>query len=143
MTGSIPAAAGWQHWNSPAKMDHSKDTTPQSPAADSPSPIISNLGRLLAIAGAVVCCFLLYRFAQGFWERYNRPGRRLYDRRPGRPFSRKDILYSRVASTDDFYDDEDEGYHDAENAHPPTPKSWLDRPLPDKPLPPLPSSEAV
>jgi hypothetical protein len=102
------------------------------------------LARLLAAAGAVALCWLLYRFAKGFWSNYTRSGRRP-DRRL---FSgRKDIAYSRLGTGLEPYQDqdqeEDEGYHDDSVLS--RPKSWVNtnRPLPDKPLPPLPTSDAI
>jgi hypothetical protein len=120
-------------------MDHSITTPAESP---SDNGFLFVLARLLAAAGAVACCWLLYRFANGFWNNYKRTGRRP-DRRN---FSgRKDILYSRLGTGMEPYQDqdEDEGYHDDSVLA--QPKSWVNtnRALPDKPLPPLPPSDAT
>jgi hypothetical protein len=93
---------------------------------------IENLGRPIAAVGAVVCCFILYRLAVGY-----------YALSPG-PFRRgqhgwKHVTYAPLTDADAFADDED-GYDDNEAGAQSTgiPSSRLNSPLPDKPLPPLP-----
>lgn len=106
--------------------------------------LLSVMARVFAVAGAVICCYLLYRFAQGFWHNYRRPGwtgrRRIPDRRNYN--GRKDVSYTRLGDVDEPFEDEDEGYHDPESiASPSIDKLWpTERPLPDKPLPPLPDA---
>ncbi|KAF2670131.1 hypothetical protein BT63DRAFT_230599 [Microthyrium microscopicum] len=100
------------------------------------------VGRLLAAGAAVICCYLLYRLAKGFWRNYNRPGRSRSSRR--KFYGRKDVRYSVLEGNEESFEDEDEGYHDSEDGSlPPLPKVNLNRPLPDKPLPPLPQREGT
>jgi hypothetical protein len=88
--------------------------------------------RIFAYAGAITLCFLLYRFGKGAWNNHNRSRNSQRDGRSRN--SRKDINYTRLALGEQ-YDDEDEGYHDND------PRMSLQKPLPDKPLPPIPASD--
>jgi hypothetical protein len=86
---------------------------------------IDNLGRPIAVVGAVVCCFILYRLASAYYAMSHTP------------FRRGQHAYAPLS--DSFTDDEDD-YDDGE-ASPSSngiPSSRLNSPLPDKPLPPLP-----
>jgi hypothetical protein len=116
---------------------------------------ITMLGRVLAAAAAMVCCFLLYRFAKAYYSYRGLPISHRKRNQRRRPFFgvRKDVLYSALSNGSHEYqddDDEGEGYHDdilnegvRDSVH--LNGSPLDRPLPelpgakqDKPLPPLP-----
>lgn len=121
-------------------MDNDNDTNIPG------SPIFGFLGRLFAVAGAVTCCFLLYRFAKGAFANYRNPAgarrRRVRDRRG--LIGRKGIAYERVGEEYEPFEDEDDDVS-RYDAPLPIPKiiltEELDRPLPDKPLPPLPEEQ--
>lgn len=123
------------------KMEQSITTPTDNPPSNGFLYIVA---RLLAAACAVTSCWLLYSFIKGFWNNYNRTGgRRTSD---WRLFSgRKAIAYSRLGTGLEPYQDheDDEGYHDDSVLA--RPKSWINtnRPLPDKPLPPLPLADAT
>jgi hypothetical protein len=93
---------------------------------------INNLGRPIAAVGAVICCFILYRLAVGYYALSHAPFRL-------GQHGWKHVAYAPLTDADAFADDED-GYNDNE-ANPSsngTLSSRLNSPLPDKPLPPLP-----
>jgi hypothetical protein len=100
--------------------------------------IIENMGRPIAAVGAVVCCFILYRLAVGYYTfARHAPYRRAQH-------GWKHVAYAPLTDTETFADDEDEdGYNDNEVNPPPNgvPSSRLNSPLPDKPLPPLPDDD--
>jgi hypothetical protein len=96
--------------------------------------------RLLAATAAVVCCFLLYRLAKGYFYNDQRSGRFIGRRWGG---GRKDVLYTRLPEGG-AYEDEQDGYRDSDTFDHPLPSPshpLLNRPLPDKPLPPLPEGD--
>jgi hypothetical protein len=93
---------------------------------------IENLGRPIAAVGAVICCFILYRLAVGYYAIRHTPYRR-------GQHAWTHVGYAPLTDAETFADDED-GYGDGETNMSASgiPSSRLNSPLPDKPLPPLP-----
>ncbi len=94
--------------------------------------IVGKMGRPIAAIGAVICCFILYRLAVGYYTLRHAPYRR-------GQHGWTHVGYAPLTDAETFADAED-GYDDSEPNPSPSgiPSSRLNSPLPDKPLPPLP-----
>lgn len=124
------------------------DETPENPTHA--HEVMRSWARVVAIAGAILLCFLLYRFGSAVWLHVQRGGR-IWRNRRGYGWHGGQHSYARIDPAlyefeNDIDDDDDqelegEGYRDADvSSIPQTPKPELQKPLPDKPLPPLPLS---
>jgi len=126
---------------------HDRILDPQQPAdlfdPNDHSSILTPFWILLRVAGylsAVVLVYLLFRFSKGILQAF-RSNRR--DRQRQAWGLRDDLTYSRLLASEQ-YEDEDEGYHDADSSASAakSPKLSLHKDLPDKPLPPIPEPES-
>lgn len=98
---------------------------------------------MLVATAALVCCYILYRLAQAYWD----GGRGSRRSPPRRAFGgRKDFQYTHLADGDSYEDDQDHGdYQESEYSvgteHSSSSSYAAFKPLPDKPLPPLPTAD--
>jgi hypothetical protein len=124
---------------------HDRVVEPAQPAdlfdPNDHSSILTPFWILLRVAGyfsALVLLYLLFRFSKGILQAF-RNNRR--DRQRQAWGLQDDFTYTRLLDNE-RYEDEDEGYHDADSSATKLPKLSLHKNLPDKPLPPIPEPES-